>query len=418
MSKIVGEQLRQARQELNLSLEQAAEETHIRLHYLEALEKGDFAQLPSKAQGRGFLRAYAGYLGMDPVALVDSLDGEAIQVTVEQVESDQIPVEKERDHPENSVLIFKELGEELQGQREMLGFSLEEVERNIHVRLHYLEALESGDLGGLPSPVQGRGMLQNYAAFLGMDPEPVLLKFADGLQAQLAEKRSRRPRNTNAGASRSRSSRRLLQYFSSDLILGAILVIILVGFVTWGLIRTNSFRSSQVPDETVPAIAEALFETPESVLSAVPIQSETPTPVLSETEVPAGIPENPTQAPAEESTPETPIPTVSDAPIQLNVSVLQRAWMRVTVNGDVEFEGRVIPGSAYAFAGENQIELLTGNGAALQVFFNETDLGVLGVYGEVVYRVFTPEGLLLPTPTITSTPTITPEPSPTPESEN
>ena len=418
MSKIVGEQLRQARQELNLSLEQAAEETHIRLHYLEALEKGDFAQLPSKAQGRGFLRAYAGYLGMDPVALVDSLDGEAIQVTVEQVESDQIPVEKERDHPENSVLIFKELGEELQGQREMLGFSLEEVERNIHVRLHYLEALESGDLGGLPSPVQGRGMLQNYAAFLGMDPEPVLLKFADGLQAQLAEKRSRRPRNTNAGASRSRSSRRLLQYFPSDLILGAILVIILVGFVTWGLIRTNSFRSSQVPDETVPAIAEALFETPESVLSAVPIQSETPTPVLSETEVPAGIPENPTQAPAEESTPETPIPTVSDAPIQLNVSVLQRAWMRVTVNGDVEFEGRVIPGSAYAFAGENQIELLTGNGAALQVFFNETDLGVLGVYGEVVYRVFTPEGLLLPTPTITSTPTITPEPSPTAESEN
>ena len=92
--------------------------------------------------------------------------------------------------------------------------------------------------------------------------------------------------------------------------------------------------------------------------------------------------------------------------------------MRVSVDGDVEFEGRVIPGSAYTFAGENQIELLTGNGAALQVFFNETDLGVLGVYGEVVNRVFTTDGLLLPTPTITSTPTITPEPSPTPETEN
>jgi cytoskeletal protein RodZ len=381
MSKIVGQQLRQARQELNLSLEQAAEETHIRLHYLEALEQGDFAQLPSKAQGRGFLRAYA-------------LDGEAVQPTVEQVESDQIPVEEERDHPENSVLIFKELGEELQGQREMLGFSLGEVERNIHVRQHYLESLESGDLEGLPSPVQGRGMLQNYATFLGMDPEPVLLKFADGLQAQLAEKRSARARKANAGSNRPRSKRRLLQYFPSDLILGAILIIILVGFVTWGLIRTNSFRSSQVPDETVPAIADALFETPDSALSAVPIQSETPTPEVLGT------------------------PTVSDAPIQLYTSVLQRAWMRVSVDGDVEFEGRVIPGSAYTFAGENQIELLTGNGAALQVFFNETDLGVLGVYGEVVNRVFTTDGLLLPTPTITSTPTITPEPSPTPETEN
>lgn len=418
MSKIVGQQLRQARQELNLSLEQAAEETHIRLHYLEALERGDFAQLPSKAQGRGFLRAYAGYLGVDPVSLLNSLDGEAVQPTVEQVESDQVPVEEERDHPENSVLIFKELGEELQGQREMLGFSLGEVERNIHVRQHYLESLESGDLEGLPSPVQGRGMLQNYATFLGMDPEPVLLKFADGLQAQLAEKRSARARKANAGSNRPRSKRRLLQYFPSDLILGAILIIILVGFVTWGLIRTNSFRSSQVPDETVPAIADALFETPDSALSAVPIQSETPTPEVLGTEIPSGIVDNPTQAPAEESTPETPIPTVSDAPIQLYTSVLQRAWMRVSVDGDVEFEGRVIPGSAYTFAGENQIELLTGNGAALQVFFNETDLGVLGVYGEVVNRVFTTDGLLLPTPTITSTPTITPEPSPTPETEN
>ena len=154
------------------------------------------------------------------------------------------------------------------------------------------------------------------------------------------------------------------------------------------------------------------------MLSAVPIQSETPTPEVLGTEIPSGIVDNPTQAPAEESTPETPIPTVSDAPIQLYTSVLQRAWMRVSVDGDVEFEGRVIPGSAYTFAGENQIELLTGNGAALQVFFNETDLGVLGVYGEVVNRVFTTDGLLLPTPTITSTPTITPEPSPTPETEN
>jgi cytoskeletal protein RodZ len=417
MSKIVGQQLRQARQELNLSLERAVEETHIRLHYLEALERGDFAQLPSKAQGRGFLRAYAGYLGLEPISLLNTLDGEANVPILEGIESDQIPVEEERDPPENSVLIFKELGEELRQQREMLGFSLEEVERNIHVRQHYLEALESGDLDGLPSPVQGRGMLQNYAAFLGMDYEPVLLKFADGLQAQLAEKQSSRSRAPKVQSNRARSNTRFLRYFPSDLILGAILILVLVGFVTWGIIRTNSFRSSQAPVETVPSIAEALFETPESDLSEIPIQSETPTPELSETGIPPEVADNPTQAPPEEITPETPIPTDSNAPIQLYVSVLQRAWMRVTVDGDVEFEGRVLPGSAFAFAGEFQIELLTGNGAALQVFFNETDLGVLGVYGEVVYRVFTPGGLLLPTPTITATPTNTPLSSPIPQTE-
>jgi hypothetical protein len=89
--------------------------------------------------------------------------------------------------------------------------------------------------------------------------------------------------------------------------------------------------------------------------------------------------------------------------------------MRVTVDGNIEFEGRVIPGSAFSFSGDFQIELLTGNGAALQVFFNDTDLGILGVYGEVVYKVFTPEGELLPTPTATPVPTSTPVASPTPQ---
>jgi hypothetical protein len=92
--------------------------------------------------------------------------------------------------------------------------------------------------------------------------------------------------------------------------------------------------------------------------------------------------------------------------------------MRVTVDENIEFEGRVIPGSAYAFSGEFQIEILSGSGAALQIFYNESDLGVMGVYGEVVYRVFTPDGEVLPTPTATIVPTETPEASPTQEPTN
>ena len=74
--------------------------------------------------------------------------------------------------------------------------------------------------------------------------------------------------------------------------------------------------------------------------------------------------------------------------------VQQRTWMRVTVDGEVAFEGRVLPGSAYPFAGEERVELVTGNGAGLQVFFNQQDLGLLGLFGEVVQRVFTVQGVL------------------------
>jgi hypothetical protein len=60
------------------------------------------------------------------------------------------------------------------------------------------------------------------------------------------------------------------------------------------------------------------------------------------------------------------------------------------------------------------VELLTGNAAALQVFFNQQDLGVLGNVGEVARLVFVPAGLITPTPAASATPTPTLPPTFTP----
>jgi cytoskeletal protein RodZ len=415
MFEKIGQELHQTREEQKISLEQAAEETYIRLHYLEAMERGDFDQLPSEAHIRGFLRAYAEYLGLASQPLLSSLDEqEQIPLAVE-VDPQDYQTTEATESPKNSTLIFKDLGENLKHQREMLGFSLEEVEQNTHVRQHYLQALESGDLDGLPSPVQGRGMLQNYAGFLGLDTDPILLRFADGLQAQLAEKRIAQPIPEGTRPSQRRASLPFLRSFPGDWILGGILIVAVIAFAIWGTMRISSLQATPSPVETVPSIADALQSTPEGTPSELPPPTETPIPELSETEISPSIEGNPIAPPPEEITPETPVPTVSDTAVQVYVSILRRAWMRVTVDGNIEFEGRVIPGSAFSFSGDFQIELLTGNGAALQVFFNDTDLGILGVYGEVVYKVFTPEGELLPTPTATPVPTSTPVASPTPQ---
>jgi cytoskeleton protein RodZ len=408
MYEKIGQELHQARQEKDIPLVQAAEETHIRLHYLEAMEQGDFSQLPSKAHERGFLRAYADYLGITPDSLLSGLDEPELkpaEIETASPAGQNSSIEEDTD----SAFIFRELGENLKQQREMLGFSIEEVERNIHVRLHYLAALESGNLDDLPSPVQGRGMLKNYASFLGMDVEPVLLKFADGLQARHAEKRAARTKSTETNTDLRRSRLPFLRSFPRDWLLGMVLIAGVIAFVVWGVIRINSFQANPEIVETVPSIAEALQSTPEEASTeTIPI-TETPTGASVESDSSAEIIPPP---PAEVSE-ETPAPTVNDAPVQVYVSVLRRAWMRVIVDENVEFEGRVIPGSAYSFSGDFQIEIISGNGAALQVFYNESDLGVMGVYGEVVNRVFTPDGELLPTPTATQLPTDTPEASPT-----
>ena len=73
MSEKIGQQLLQAREARSLSLEEAAYATRIKPYYLQAIESGDFSSLPSPAQGRGFIRTYANFLGLDPQVLLADL---------------------------------------------------------------------------------------------------------------------------------------------------------------------------------------------------------------------------------------------------------------------------------------------------------------------------------------------------------
>ena len=409
----IGKQLRQAREQRNLSLEQAAQATHIRVRYLQALEAEQFDVLPSTAQVRGFLRTYAAYLKIDPVPLLAELNGEAAI----QPLPDLVPVEP-TDHLDGSPeAIFAEIGERLRKQRELLGLSLEDVERHTHIRMHYVRALEAGNLAGLPSPVQGKGMLNNYAAFLGLDTDAILLRFADGLQARLAasqpERSADRPVKKTSRPGRPSALRRLL---SPDFIIGGIVVVFLIAFAIWGTLRVSALRSAQQVVPTPASISDVLLDTPVAEAGVTPtLTAGISTPGLETTEI--TTPQATMDATLASSL-ITATPDFGNAAVQVYVVVQQRTWMRVTVDGELAFEGRVLPGSAYPFAAEERIELVTGNGAGLQVFFNQQNLGLLGLYGEVVQRVFTVQGVLMPTPAVpptstpapTATPTLTPTP--------
>ena len=61
----IGQRLRQIRVSRKISIEKAAEDTHIRVQYLQALEADNYSAMASTAQGRGFLHLYAGYLNLD-----------------------------------------------------------------------------------------------------------------------------------------------------------------------------------------------------------------------------------------------------------------------------------------------------------------------------------------------------------------
>lgn len=72
MSRLsIGEKLRSAREAQGKSLQEASAATRIKPSYLEALEAERFAELGGNVYAKGFLRSYAGYLGLDPAPLLE-----------------------------------------------------------------------------------------------------------------------------------------------------------------------------------------------------------------------------------------------------------------------------------------------------------------------------------------------------------
>lgn len=69
------------------------------------------------------------------------------------------------------------LPERLLAGRERKGVDLYRAERDTKIRARYLAALERGDYRELPGPVYTKGFLRNYALYLGLDPDDVLLQW-------------------------------------------------------------------------------------------------------------------------------------------------------------------------------------------------------------------------------------------------
>src|SRR5215212_4417775 len=70
--RTIGEALRSAREAQGKSLDDAAVATRIRPSYLDALEEERFGALGGSVYAKGFLRSYAGYLGLDPAPLLEA----------------------------------------------------------------------------------------------------------------------------------------------------------------------------------------------------------------------------------------------------------------------------------------------------------------------------------------------------------
>jgi cytoskeleton protein RodZ len=313
-------------------------------------------------------------------------------------------VVEEKEIPEPSLpahLIFLEIGKQLRARREFISLTPEEVERHTKLRVSYVKALEEGAFDKLPSTVQTRGMLTNYSTFLDMDTDKILLRYADALQARRREKYSETPREkiqTEVNA----AIPLLRGFIAGDLIFGIVMISVLLALGVWGIGRVIASQSEADAQPTSASIVD--------VLGNIPLVTATSSTSLPESDIVS------TNAAAGNLTIEA--PTISlDANVVVVVNSVERAFVRIAVDDEVVFEGRIAPFETQQYEAVEKIEILSGNAAALRITYNGRDLGLMGNVGEVANHVYTITGVLAPTstptPTATNTPLVSNTPTPT-----
>lgn len=313
------------------------------------------------------------------------------------------------------------LGEWLRQRREERDISLEQAATDTRIRLRYLEALEADEFEALPDPVVGRGFLRNYAAYLGLDLQEAVRRFAPTVAPPEPEAvPEEEPSPFNAGPFRPVPLHDMPGWHRGR---GWRITLVVVLAVALAVLAWLAYP--RLPG-WIASLGSALEPAPtrQATVALLPTATHTATrtaatttapPQPGETTAPTRPPEtlalSPTPALAPSFTP-TPSPPVYTG-IFLELIFTDTSWIQVAVDGVRQFQGELEADTYRSWYAEERLELRIGNAGVVEVTINGQKLGTLGAQGDVVERIFEKVGEQVNEATPTSTPTGTP-PTPTP----
>ena len=296
--------------------------------------------------------------------------------------------------------MIDELGHILREARETKGLTLREVQEKTRINSRFLEALEMGDFDRLPTPTHARGFLRNYARFLGLDHEPLLERYELG-QSERPSRRQQSiivdttqpvgpaleappdnhpffdPVNVEVDTAYQRSDGS-----GSESLLRIVIIIALLGLLYLAGQRFLPLILGE--GDGTEALTEGITEALQNITNR---DEPTPEPTATE-EVGASsviLPTGRNDVPEGDPTPTAtrpPLPATMET-IDLEIIILERAWMEVTVDGNVLFTGIARPTDPpYEWTANEEVRLNTGNAIGVSVTINNVPLGPLGGRGE------------------------------------
>ncbi|MBW2348231.1 MAG: helix-turn-helix domain-containing protein [Deltaproteobacteria bacterium] len=335
-------------------------------------------------------------------------------------------MKKDKEHtggigPEKTAPAEKEgLGDLFRREREARGLGYTEISELTRLRPSFVEAIEEEAWDRLPPPVFVKGFLRSYARVLDLDEEVVLGRFH---AVKPIEEVPLPLPLVGPEAGRKKWGRYAL----------AVLVVLALGIYLWMSLPPENGR--RVPQKEHPLTRAPTATTgqetsakdlmlspprePEAGASSEVGTTETaPAPVERQVP-PPGRPEAPTSGPppmpvAAQSVAPAPAPPAgaaeqtagtgtspavetekreevevagpsSEQVMTLRMNVLERTWVRVTVDGGQAKEYIFRPGSQPAWEGLRSFDLSIGNAGGVELSLNDEKIGKLGETGKVVH---------------------------------
>ena len=292
----------------------------------------------------------------------------------------------------------------LRQERERRGLSLQEVERELRIPVHYLEMLEgAGDKRFLADPLYLIPSLRTYASFLVLDPAVTVTQFTAELQAwQEVTPRAVAPQASLLVAKQLPPRSRVWSRLAAlGLALGVLALIGQYGEITarrpWfadgkaplsspegpSLLELWTATSPPAPAPPVPPLATSQPQAAPAPLTEPPpvTAAPRPEPVVPAPPQPEAVAADATAQP--QAAPANPLHS-------LRVQATEETWLRVAIDDQRAKEMLLRPGQVVEWSAGAGFTLTLGNAGGVAVTLDGQGLPPFGKSGQVIRNMRLP----------------------------
>ena len=265
------------------------------------------------------------------------------------------------------------VGELLRKEREKQNLSIADVEKETSISQKYLVALEKGEYESLPGDVYTKGFIRNYSKFLGIN--------GDELLAQFASERGLSVPQQNAEPVKAEEKHEVNKTES-------------IGMkVKPGMGSTKESSKAFSSGDDFKSMNESSFNAKNIIMGlagVVVVFLASIYVIFSEdTTAPAEAPKQEAVQEVQKKEETKPAPAPLATEVKVKVKLLDKCWMQVVVDGKIAYEGTADGGLEMNWTGKDKIVINAGNAGAVDLYWNDKSVGLMGKIGEVVDRTLT-----------------------------